>query len=304
MTSSCVSRFDIKSPCLWDLSQTGAMAEVHCLLRHSFSVGAGIECYSFKPHVPVIGDNTVRVMFPHVLVNGVDAVRAITGREAAGRFSKWASIPHIKNLAMSIQKITTTPSIVMDKDESGWITPALLWSLVGFVLPEFTAGREMELASYGNADPFSLVAEMRVYMRQMEQTHDNVLKNVMETEKRYISMMESIRTNLPVSNTQSEEVQKVVSAHADLFATEIKARRSELDFKLCIDACVMADKIMQHMKKTGIANVTEEMQEKVGNALKDMLMSSLERTPSEHWKYDSSFRLDFPLDLTNMGFDV
>eukprot|EP00899_Mesostigma_viride_P014828 jgi/Mesvir1/23346/Mv21041-RA.1 len=278
------------------------MAEVHCLLRHSCSIGGGTECYSFKPHVPVIGENTIRVVFPHVLVNGVDVVRAITGRDAAARFAKWASTPHIKNLATAIQKITSTPSIVTDKDD-GWISPAMLWSLVGFVLPEFTAGREMELASYGHADPFSLVAEMRVYMRQMEKTHDSVLKNVMDTERRYIAMMESIRSNLPVANGQSEDVQKVVSAHADLFATEIKARRSELDFKLCIDACVMAEKIMQHMKRTGIANVTEEMQERVGASLKEMLMSSLERTPSEHWKYDSSFRLDFPLELTTMGLD-
>eukprot|EP00899_Mesostigma_viride_P000076 jgi/Mesvir1/10069/Mv05550-RA.1 len=144
---------------------------------------------------------------------------------------------------------------------------------------------------------------MRVYMRRMEEAHDNVLKNVMDTEKRYISMMDSIRTNLPVTNNQSEDVQKVVSAHADLFATEIKARRNELDFKLCIDACVMAEKIMQHMKRTGIANVTEEMQEKVGVSLKDMLMAALERTPSEHWKYDNSFHLDFPLDLPDMTLD-
>eukprot|EP00899_Mesostigma_viride_P027341 jgi/Mesvir1/7792/Mv11735-RA.1 len=266
------------------------MANIHCLLRHDYSIGGGTECYVFKPHIPLKGVNAVRVQFPQVWIDAFDVVHALTGEPGEKRFAEFASQNHIQEFSGAMSELAKGRVLVTDAiDGRAYISPTLLWTLVGFLLPEFTCKREMELAGLGHTDPIQFRVEMKLLSRKMDQTRLNTLKDIMEVENRFVHMAESIRRSVHPSDDLSEEARNVLKAHADLFLAELASRKREAGFKSCIDACFVADQVMSHISRTCPQTLTDEFRKEVGDGLKRMLMQTIaslstpEPEPVSNW---------------------
>eukprot|EP00899_Mesostigma_viride_P017333 jgi/Mesvir1/25600/Mv01828-RA.1 len=268
------------------------MADVHCLLRHDFTIGKGLECYNFKPHVPLKGPNLIRVHFPSTLIQGIDVVRSLCGFDNAFEtFQAFSELKHIKTFAESIEAFTKAPTLICKDTDACWIAPALLWPLISVVLPEFAALREAESVSSGIFDRSRWLAELGCFSRQLENAQDRIGQEILNAESRYAAMAATIKDTSQAVSNASEEVRSLLASHSELFRAELEIKKRELEIKACMDLCGLSERVLHFLSRNTQDETASATKEEVSLLIKKMLLGVLGSRPAE------ASMDDFQLDL-------